>query len=223
MSATIPFKRLILRAVLRDVSPMVARLISVSDETELSDLHDVFQQVLGWSGDLGYSFRIHGKEFNSFRGRTRSKPLQEFRLHRQEKFLYICDLLDIWEWELRIMDIQEVDATDEREPVCLGGRGAAPPKSCGGPRGYRLMLKRQQQGASVSDPALVEATIQLFSASRPEQPASTWSLSRDAVRERWQNVDRRLLEHGPLEPDRFNLQEANERLAMLSRRGGIRL
>ena len=46
---------------------MVARLISVCDDTELSDLHDVFQQVLGWSGDLGYSFRIHGKEFNSFR------------------------------------------------------------------------------------------------------------------------------------------------------------
>jgi hypothetical protein len=222
MSATIPFKRLILRAVLRDVSPMVARLISVSDDTELSDLHDVFQQVLGWSGDLGYSFRIHGKEFNSFRRRTRSKPLREFRLHRQEKFLYICDLLDIWEWEFRVMDIQEVDATDDREPVCLGGRGAAPPESCGGPRGYRLMLKRQQQGASVSDPALVEATIQLLSATHPEQPASTWSLLRDAVREGWQNVDRRLLEHGPLEPDRFSLQEANERLATFSRRGRIR-
>jgi Plasmid pRiA4b ORF-3-like protein. len=46
---------------------MVARLISVNEDTELSDLHDVFQQVLGWGGDLGYSFRIHGKEFNSFR------------------------------------------------------------------------------------------------------------------------------------------------------------
>jgi Plasmid pRiA4b ORF-3-like protein len=57
MSATIPFKRLILRAVLRDVSPMVARLISVNEDTELSDLHDVFQQVLGWGGDLGYPFR----------------------------------------------------------------------------------------------------------------------------------------------------------------------
>jgi hypothetical protein len=38
MSATIPLKRLILRAVLRDVSPMVARLISVSDDTELSEI-----------------------------------------------------------------------------------------------------------------------------------------------------------------------------------------
>ena len=58
MSATIPFKRLILRAVLRDVNPMVARLISVSDDTELSDLHDVFQQVMSWSGDLGPGIRL---------------------------------------------------------------------------------------------------------------------------------------------------------------------
>jgi hypothetical protein len=81
------------------------------------------------------------------------------------------------------------------------GRGAAPPESCGGSRGYRLMLKRQQQGASVSDPALVEATIQLLSATHPEQPAGPRNLLRDAVREGWQNVDRRLLEHGPLEPE----------------------
>jgi hypothetical protein len=54
MSATIPLKRLILRAVLRRVSPMVARLISVSDDTELSDFRDVFQHVMGWSGDLGH-------------------------------------------------------------------------------------------------------------------------------------------------------------------------
>jgi Plasmid pRiA4b ORF-3-like protein len=86
------------------------------------------------------------------------KHIREFRLHRQEKFLYICDLLDMWEWELGVMDIQEVTATDAENP--LPGRScAAPPESCGGPRGYRLMLKRQQQGASVSDPALVEATI----------------------------------------------------------------
>jgi hypothetical protein len=57
-----------------------------------------------------------------------------------------------------IEERQEVAATDDREPLCLGGRGAAPPESCCGPRGYRLMLKRQQQGVAVSDPALVEAT-----------------------------------------------------------------
>jgi len=29
-------------------------------------------------------------------------------------------------------------------PLCLGGRGAAPPQHCGGPTGYRLMFKRQR-------------------------------------------------------------------------------
>jgi hypothetical protein len=32
-------------------------------EVELIDLHDVYQEVLGWSSDLGYSFWIHGKDF----------------------------------------------------------------------------------------------------------------------------------------------------------------
>jgi hypothetical protein len=96
MTAPLAFQRLTLRAVLRDVSPMVIRVVSVPDDTELTDLHEIFQAILGWSLDLGYSFRIHGKEFNSFRRRTRSQPLREFHLHRQEKFLYLADTLDLW-------------------------------------------------------------------------------------------------------------------------------
>src|SRR5271166_1165086 len=60
MPPTIPFKRLILRAVLRNVSPTVIRLVSVSDRTDLPGLHDVFHAILGWSGDLGYLVRVHG-------------------------------------------------------------------------------------------------------------------------------------------------------------------
>jgi hypothetical protein len=57
MPATTPFKRLILRTVLRNVSPMVIRLVSVSDRTDLPGLHDVFRAILGWSGDLGWIVR----------------------------------------------------------------------------------------------------------------------------------------------------------------------
>jgi hypothetical protein len=42
MSATIPFKRLIRRAFLRGVSPMIARLISVSVNTVSFGLRIVF-------------------------------------------------------------------------------------------------------------------------------------------------------------------------------------
>jgi len=61
MVETQSFKRLILRAVLRHVSPMIIRLVSVSDQMQLSDFHDVFRTILGWQGDLGYIIRVHGQ------------------------------------------------------------------------------------------------------------------------------------------------------------------
>ena len=106
MVAKIPFKRLILRAVLRQVSPMVIRLLSVPDHMDLPEFHDVIRAILGWDGDLGYLVRVHGQEFNSFRRKTRSRVLQEMNLRRQEKFLYICDTLHMWEWDVRVLDIQ---------------------------------------------------------------------------------------------------------------------
>jgi len=77
------------------------------------------------------------------------------------KFLYICDTLHLWEWDIRVLDIED-GVEGDQAPRCLGGRGAAPPEHCGGPTGYRLMLKRQRDGAAMSDPILVEAGIQLF-------------------------------------------------------------
>jgi hypothetical protein len=108
----IPFKRLILRAVLRDVYPMVIRLMAVPDYLELGDFDDVFHAVLGWDGGMGYTFQVQGQEFNSFRRRTRVKRLRDFGLHRQEKFLYTLDALDQWEWEVRVIDQQAGAAED---------------------------------------------------------------------------------------------------------------
>jgi hypothetical protein len=103
MPPTTPFKRLILRAVLHNISPMVIRLVSVSDRTDLPGLHDVFHAILGWSGDLGYLVRVHGQEFNSFRRSTRAKAFRDFQLHRQETFLHVCDVMDLWEWAVRVL------------------------------------------------------------------------------------------------------------------------
>ena len=221
MPPTTPFKRLILRAVLRNVSPMVIPLVSVSDRTDLHGLHDVFHAILGWSGDLGYIVRVHGQEFNSFRRSTRSKALRDFQLHRQEKFLYVCDVMDLWEWDVRVLDIQQ-GIEDDHTPLCLGGRGASPPEHCGGPRGYRLMLKRQQEGGAIADPASVEATIQMLASTHPDQPTRTWDLLRETLDEGWRSIDRRLEQYRPLEPNRFSLKEANERLSVLVEGGRLR-
>ena len=87
---------------------MVIRLLSISDQMELPEFHQVMLFVLGWKSDLGSIVRVHGQEFNSFRRKTRSKALHELKLHRQEKFLYICDTLHMWEWDIRVLDIGEV-------------------------------------------------------------------------------------------------------------------
>jgi hypothetical protein len=215
MADTISFKRLILRAVLRQVSPMVIRLISVSDQLQLPSFHDIFGAILGRDGDLGYIIRIHGQEFNSFRRKTRSKALHEFKLHRQEKFLYICDTLHMWEWDVRVIDIHNGVEGDDR-PVCVDGRGAAPPEFCGGPTGYRLMMKRQREGAAMSDPLRLQAGIQMMAEACPDEPPATWDFLRTVLSDGFESIDRRLNALGPVEPDRFSLQEANARLNALA-------
>jgi hypothetical protein len=89
MVKTPSFKRLILRAVLRQVSPMVIRLVSVADQIPLHEFHDVFRTILGWNGDLEFGLhrsivRVHGQEINSFRRKSRSKALHgcRFQLNR---------------------------------------------------------------------------------------------------------------------------------------------
>ena len=60
MTNSANFKRLILRAVLHNVSPMVIRVITVSDSLDLPEFDEVFRTVLGW-GNLGFIFRVHGQ------------------------------------------------------------------------------------------------------------------------------------------------------------------
>src|SRR5215831_45815 len=213
MPATL-FKRLILRAVLRDVYPMVIRLVAVPDSLDLTDFDDIFHAVLGWDSGIGYTFRIQGQEFSSFYRKTRSKKLCDFGLHRQEKCLYTLGALDQWEWELRVVDLQDGAEGDET-PVCVGGRGAAPPQYSGDPTGYRLMLKRQQMGEQMFEPAQVETAIGVLAAAHPDRPASTWELLRSVLAEGVKSLDRRLEQSGRLEPERFNLKAANARLAKL--------
>ena len=55
-----------------------------------------------------------------------------------------------------------------------GGSGASPPEYCGGPTGYRLMQKRQQEGKSMATTAQVESVIAMLTEAHPDQPAGSW-------------------------------------------------
>ena len=115
---------------------------------------------------------------------------------------------------MRVIDIQDAVEGDDL-PVCVGGRGAAPPEFCGGPTGYRLMIKRQREGAAMSDPLRLEAGIQMMAEACPDWPAGTWDVLRSVLSDGFESIDRRLKELGPVEPERFSLQETNARLNAL--------
>lgn len=77
------------------------------------------------------------------------------------------------------------------------------------------MLKRQEMGEQMFEPAQVETAIRVLAAAHPDGPASTWELLRSVLADGAESLDRRLEQSGRLEPERFNLREANERLAKL--------
>ena len=57
-----------------------------------------------------------------------------------------------------------------------------------------------------------EAAVEMLAAADPEAPPETWRSYRQILQEGFASIDRRLQEYGPLEPERFNLEEANRRL-----------
>ena len=201
---------------------MVIRILAVPDYLELSRFDEIFRALLGWDG-LGFSFHIHGQEFTSFLRRTRAqwKTLRDFQLRPREIFLYTCGGIDLWKWEFRLLD-SETGSSGDEAPVCLAGRGASPPECCGGPTGYRLMLKRQKEGESMGTPVQVEAVIAMLTAAHPDQPASSWGILREVMEDGLRSIDQRLEQYGPLDPNRFSLKEANQRLATLMERGRYR-
>jgi hypothetical protein len=81
-----PFQRLILRAVPRDVYPMLIRLVAVPDSLDLTDFDDIFHAVLGWDFGIGYVFQIHGQELTVSGARPGAKKLREFRFHPGRSF-----------------------------------------------------------------------------------------------------------------------------------------
>ena len=73
-----PVKRIVLRAVLKGVSPLVARVLSVSDSLALRHFHEAFLAVLGWRSDPDFIIRVHGRDTSRPRRHAR-------RSHRSDR------------------------------------------------------------------------------------------------------------------------------------------
>jgi hypothetical protein len=128
-----------LRVVLLGISPIIWRRLLVRGDSTIADLHDILQISFGWSDDHLHRFLIHGKQYGvaylggiTFRDDPRRIKLSDLGLRVKEKFLYEYDFNDQWRHLIRVEAILPSEP-DQRYPVCLSGKRAAPPEDCGGP------------------------------------------------------------------------------------------
>jgi hypothetical protein len=111
----------------------------------------------------------------------RTYLLREFQLRRRENVLYTYDFLDLWEWEIRVLDIEPGSAEAWR-PRCLAGRAATPPEECGAQRGYMRILDQHKHYPPMAEQELVENALQCVAGVLPDQSPSR--LAQGAARSR---------------------------------------
>src|SRR3954465_1027308 len=124
------------------ISPMIGRRLLVRSDSTLAALHDTLQIAFAWTDSHLHRFRIHGRDYGVgrlggplFSSDARQVRLADFRFRLNERFLYEYDLRDSWRHEVRVE--RRLAAEPKRTyPVCVGGRRAAPPEDCGGPRAF---------------------------------------------------------------------------------------
>jgi hypothetical protein len=98
----------------------------------------------------------------------RTHLLREFQLRRRENVLYTYDFLDLWEWEIRVLDIEPGSAEAWR-PRCLAGRAATPPEECGAQRGYMRILDQHKYYPPMAEQELVENALQCVAGVLPNR------------------------------------------------------
>jgi len=135
------------KLTLTGIRPPIWRRILVPEGLSLSGLHDVIQEVMGWTDSHLHDFQWRGKRF----GRPDPEcdwdqvidedtvPLKELGLSVKDKLKYMYDFGDGWE---HVLTVEKVLAAGEPQmPVCLKGARSCPPEDCGGIWGYANLLK----------------------------------------------------------------------------------
>jgi hypothetical protein len=128
-----------LRVTLREVEPVVTRVIDVPQDSTLPELHDLLQIAVGWTDSHLHQFVTADKtaygvpdDDGWMEQRDETKHhLKDLSTH----FTYLYDFGDGWEHDIDVL------GTGADQVGCVFGEGSCPPEDCGGPHGYEQLLK----------------------------------------------------------------------------------
>jgi hypothetical protein len=193
-----------LRVVLRGISPLIWRRLLVRADSTIVDLHQTLQIAFGWSDTHLHRFVIHGKDYGVahlggriFADDPTQVRLANLRLRPRERFGYEYDFGDLWQHDLRVEQIMEVEPR-RTYPVCIGGARAAPPEDCGGPWAF-LELRHHHHPVRIAG-RLAAIFSALFDAADP-----------DAVIDQYRQELAELVRWAAI--DRFDRRHVNRRFA----------
>lgn len=135
------------KITLTGIRPPIWRRVLVPEGLSLSGLHDVIQEVMGWTDSHLHDFHwreerfsIPDPEFDEERVvDERTVTLKELGLSIKDRLEYMYDFGDGWEHVLTLEKVLE--AGEHQTPVCLNGARSCPPEDCGGIWGYENLLE----------------------------------------------------------------------------------
>jgi hypothetical protein len=74
---------------------------------ELTGFHELFRAIFGRSGNLDYIFRIHAQQVRPFSPLNTIENISRVPTASQERSPQICDTLDTWKWEVKVLNIHD--------------------------------------------------------------------------------------------------------------------
>lgn len=137
-------KGYVLKIELDHTRPNVWRRFTVSSATNMGELHNLIQVIMGWENDHLYDFNTpigHIDEDPS--GFNESLiawevPLAHVLTKAGQSMQYTYDFGDSWE---HTITLEKINKTNCKQPVVTAGKGTCPPEDCGGTWGYENLLK----------------------------------------------------------------------------------
>jgi hypothetical protein len=165
-----------LRVTLREVTPVVQRVIDVPAAITLDELHEVLQVALGWTDAHLHQYRTDSAVYSMAsddwddEGETDERGVRLSTL--PPRFVYLYDFGDGWTHDVEVLG-PGGDAAG-----CLDGQGACPPEDCGGPGGYAELLAALADPRHPEHPAMREWVGDRL---RPFDQTATDRRVRDAV------------------------------------------
>jgi hypothetical protein len=146
MTTEIPVYQI--KILLRHIQPPIWRRVLVRSDSTLADLHRVIQATMGWDGYHLHEFEVGGRCYGEPDPDWETQDVADEAEVRLDQVItgegfkmgYLYDFGDNWEHALLVEKVLPLDP-QQTYPVCVKGRGAAPPEDVGGVWGYTEFVR----------------------------------------------------------------------------------